>query len=180
MKKRYVIAFLFVAIHSVVHAQAHVPVDSISKVSFQIKNFGSTVEGSFKGLKGTIYFDASTLASAVFDVSIEASSIDSGIGMRDNHLRKRNYLDAANFPTIRFVSTNVVAAENTNEAIITGRLTIKKTTKEVSFAFGYSEDNGVLRFTGEFQINRREFDVGGSSISLANELRVVLDVRAIP
>lgn len=174
---KYFFAFLLLTLHSFVNAQIYFPVDATSKVSFRIKNFGSTVDGSFKGLKGTINFDASTLSNAKFDVTIEATTTDTGIGMRDNHLRKPDYFGVANFPTIRFVSTKVVASDKTNEAIITGRLTIKKTTKEVSFPFRYSERNGTLQFTGEFQINRRDFDVGGSSFSLADELTVRLDVK---
>ena len=177
---RYLIAFVFIALHSVVHAQAYLPVDTLSKVNFQIKNFGATVEGSFNGLKGSINFDASSLSDAKFDVTIEATTVNTGIGMRDNHLRKRNYFDVANFPVVRFVSTEVVAAGQANEAFVTGLLTIKNNSKEVSFTFRYGDNDGVLRCTGEFQINRRDFDVGGSSISLADDLKVMLDVKASP
>lgn len=172
------IAFVFIALHSVVHAQIYVPVDSLSMVTFKIKNFGSTVQGSLNGLKGSIDFVTSTLSESKFDVTIEASTINTGIGMRDNHLRKSNYFDVANFPVIRFVSTEVVPADQTNKATITGRLTIKKITKEVSFAFRYTDEDGVLRCTGEFQINRRDFDIGGKSISLEDDLNVMLDVKA--
>ena len=174
---RYILALVFIGLYSVAHAQVYIPANETSKISFEIKNFGSTVNGSFKGLNGTINFDASTLSNAKFDVTINAATIDTGIGMRDNHLRKPDYFGVTDFPTIRFVSTKVVASGKTSEAIITGKLTIKKITKEISFPFRYSEANGMLQFTGEFQINRRDFNVGGSSISLADELKVMIDVK---
>lgn len=173
---RYIIAIFFIVLYSIVQAQVYVPVDAKSKVSFKIKNFGSTVDGSFKGLKGTINFDASTLSNAIFDVTINAATIDTGIGMRDNHLRKPDYFGVTNFPTIRFISSTVVKSGKPNEAVVSGNLTIKNTTKEISFPFRYGETNGVLHFTGEFKINRRDFNVGGSSISLSDEVIVLLDV----
>ncbi len=175
---RYILTFVFLGLYLVARAQLIVPVDERSKVSFKIKNFGSSVDGSFKGLKGIINFDVSAPSDAKFDVTIEAITIDTGIGMRDSHLRKPDYFGATNFPTIRFVSTKVVASDKPKEAIITGKLTIKKTTREVTFPFRYSEDKGILQFTGEFKINRRDFEVGGTSISLADELTVLLDVKA--
>ena len=177
-RMRNILTFIFIGLYFVARAQVYVPVDATSKVNFKIKNFGSSVDGSFKGLKGIINFDASALSDAKFDVTIEATAIDTGIGMRDNHLSKPDYFGATNFPTIRFVSTKVIASDKPKEAIITGNLTIKKTTKEVNFPFRYSQDKGVLQFTGEFKINRRDFDVGGRSISLADELTVLLDVKA--
>ena len=174
---RYFLNLIFIGFYSFTTAQGYLPVDEASKVSFKIKNFGSSVDGNFKGLKGTIDFNPSDVINARFDVTLSTATIDTGIGMRDNHLRKPDYFGVADFPLIRFVSTKVVASGKTSEAIITGKLTIKKITKEISFPFRYSEANGMLQFTGEFQINRRDFNVGGSSISLADELKVMIDVK---
>jgi len=173
---RFIIALCLIVLYSIVQAQVYVPVDATSKVNFKIKNFGSTVDGSFTGLKGTINFDASNLSNARFDVTINAATIDTGIGMRDNHLRKPDYFGVADFPTIRFVSSKVEKSGKANENLITGKLTIKNTTKEISFPFQHGEANDVLKFTGGFKINRRDFNVGGSSISLSDELIVLLDV----
>ncbi len=174
---RYFLNLIFIGFYSFTTAQGYLPVDEASKVSFKIKNFGSSVDGNFKGLKGTIDFNPSDVINARFDVTLSTATIDTGIGMRDNHLCKPDYFGVADFPLIRFVSTKVVASGKTSEAIITGKLTIKKITKEISFPFRYSEANGMLQFTGEFQINRRDFNVGGSSISLADELKVMIDVK---
>jgi polyisoprenoid-binding protein YceI len=175
---RFIYTIFLLVSYSFAQAQVYAPLDGKSKVSFTIKNFGSTVDGTFKGLKGSINFDAANLATAQFDVSINAATIDTGIGMRDNHLRKADYFGVNDFPAIRFVSTKVEKSTKVNEAIITGKLTIKKTTKEITFPFRYSDTNGVLQFDGEFKINRRDFSVGGNSFSLSDELIVLLDVKA--
>lgn len=175
---RLIYIFIFALIHSSAFAQTFIPDDASSKVSFKIKNFGSTVNGSFNGLKGTILFDASKLSDAKFDVTVNTATIDTGIGMRDNHLRKPDYFGATDFPLIHFVTTKVMASAKPNEAIITGKLTIKKTTKEISFPFSYSVSNGGLQFKGEFKIDRTDFGIGGNSFSLSDEVTVSLDVKA--
>lgn len=172
------LTLLLFVLCSSVNAQVYAPVDVKSKVSFKIKNFGATVDGTFEGLKGTISFDAERVTHALFDVSIDAATIDTGIGMRDNHLRKSDYFNVTDFPVIRFVSGKVVQSAKAGEGIVTGKLTIKKTTKDISFPFRYSETGGVLKLAGTFTINRRDYSVGGNSISLADELTVLLDVTA--
>jgi polyisoprenoid-binding protein YceI len=175
---RLIFTLYFIILYSFSNAQVYAPVDATSKVSFKIKNFGSAVDGTFGGLKGAINFDAANLTDAIFDVTISTATINTGIGMRDNHLRKSDYFGVADFPAIRFVSSKVEKSVKSKEAIVTGKLTIKKTTKEISFPFRYEEANGVLQFTGEFKINRRDFGVGGNSLSLSDDLTVTLDVRA--
>ncbi len=152
--------------------QTLLPDGKNSTIIFKIKNFGNTVEGSFTGLQGSIRFDPNNPSKAYFDVSIDANSVDTGIGMRDNHLRKKDYLDVKSYPRIRFVSSKVSTSE------ITGILTIKNSSREVSFPFTNRIVNGNLVFKGQFQINRRDFDVGGSSISMSDNLTVVLTVTA--
>ena len=67
------------------------PVDEGSAVKFRIKNFGGTVIGSFKGLNGTIHFNPSDLSSAAFDVTVDVNTINTGIDMRNNDLKKEKY-----------------------------------------------------------------------------------------
>ncbi|NOT74894.1 MAG: YceI family protein [Cyclobacteriaceae bacterium] len=173
----FILVFILLGLYSDTSAQTYLPIDATSEVSFKIKNFGSTVDGTFKGLNGTIDFDPANLSNAKFDVAVNATTIDTGIRMRDNHLRKADYFGVADFSTIRFVSTGVVVSRNPNELILTGKLTIKKTTKEITFPFGYSASNVGLQFKGQFKINRRDFGVGGNSFNLSDEVTVMLDVK---
>jgi polyisoprenoid-binding protein YceI len=168
-------AILLVVVSSV-PAQTYTPIDAESTVYFRIKNFGSTVDGRFTGLKGIIRFDINAISATVFDVTVDAATIDTGIEMRDNHLVKVQYFDVAKFSMIRFISTKVVATSNPNEAVVTGNLSIKNITKEISFPFNFKMKHGTPHFIGEFNINRRDFGVGGSSLTLSDELKVILNV----
>jgi polyisoprenoid-binding protein YceI len=159
-------------------SQTWIPADDKSAVTFKIKNFGTTVDGSFKGLAGTIEFDEKTPTAARFDVTLNATSIDTGIKMRDNHLRKEDYFHVSQYPTIRFSSSQVTITK-AGTGTVTGNLTIKKTTREISFPFTYTLGANTIQFSGEFEIDRRDYEVGGNSMTMADKLSVKLNVVAI-
>lgn len=156
----------------------YTPVDENSKVHFVIKNFGIKTGGDFTGLKGTIKFDPVNFASSGFNVTIDASTIDTDNSSRDGHLRKSEFFDVAKYKTISFKSTKVVKSSVAGRFYVYGELTIKGVTKPVEFGFGATPKDGGYIFDGEFGINRRDFGVGGSSVSMSDNLRVSLSVFA--
>jgi len=162
---------------SYVHAQTLTPVDESSSVKFVIKNFGFNVTGSIKGLKGTINFDPNNLASSSFDVTVDVQTINTGIDMRDDHLRSDDYFDVKTYPQIHFVSTRVTNSNKPGTYFVFGKLTIKQTTKEVSFPFTVQPQPDGSLFKGEFKMNRRDFSIGGSG-AISNELSVKLEAVA--
>ena len=179
---RYVIGFVvaqlmvgFVYAQSPAHSYR--PVDDGSAVGFTIKNFGIKSEGSFKGLQGTIVFDPQHAAADSFDVSIDAASINTDNNMRDEHLRKEAYFDVEKHPRISFVASGVTALDTNGHYRVTGNLTIKGKTKEISFTFLATPVGDDYIFKGSFTIKRRDFDVGGTS-SLGNDVTISLTVLA--
>ena len=148
------------------------PVDANEAVTFTIKNFGINTNGELKGIRGTIKWDAANPAASVFNITVDANTINTGIDMRDNHLRKDEYLDVEKYPSISFVSTAVTANN------VKGDLTIKGVTKQISFPFTVNLSASGYVFEGSFSINRRDFGVGGGSVSLSNNVNVNLKVQA--
>lgn len=152
------------------------PVDEKSSVKFRIKNFGfNTVTGSLKGIQGSIRFSPDNLGSSAMDVTIEAKTVNTGINMRDNHLRKAEYFDVNKYPQIRFVSTKITLSSKTGTFFMFGKLTIKNVTRDISFPFTATPDSDGYMFEGEFKINRIDYGVGESS-SVSDNLTVVLKV----
>jgi polyisoprenoid-binding protein YceI len=148
-----------------------------STVTFKIKNFGFNTDGSFKGLQGVIVWDAQNPARDSFDVSIDAASVNTDNDTRDDHLKKDTYFDVEKFPRIRFVSSAVAVADKNGHYTMTGKLTIKGVTKEISFPFLAAAAGEDFIFKGSFTILRRDFGVGGTS-TLSNEVTVTLTVLA--
>lgn len=160
-------------------AQVYRPVEEQSTVKFKIKNFGfNNVTGSFKGIQGTIKFIPENLGASTFEVTVDAKTVNTGINLRDNHLRKEEYFDVKKYPAIRFVSVRITPSSKTGTLFMFGRLTIKNVTREVSFPFTALPQDGGYLFSGEVKINRIDFGVGESS-SVSDNLTVNLNVFAI-
>ena len=152
------------------------PVDAGSALKFTIGNFGFDVNGTFSGFQGKINFDQQNPVAASFDVTIDAATVNTDNQLRDSHLKGSDYFDVADYPRIRLVSGKITGSKNNYK--FTGTLTIKGKSKDISFPFtAVTAADGYL-FSGTFKINRKDFDVGGTS-TIANELQVSLNVHAL-
>ena len=177
--KNLLLAILLMCSTQLIFAQKNLtPSDEGSKVHFVIKNFGIRTGGDFTGLKGSIQFDLKNIAVWSFDVTVNSATIDTDNDTRDGHLKKSEYFDVAKYPTIRMQSTGIKASDKPGVYIFTGNLTIKGVTKPVQFPFKVNTSNGGYLFTGDLEINRRDFGVGGSSASMADKLKLSLSVFA--
>jgi len=159
-------------------AQTYMPSDKGSSVTFIIKNFGFSVNGSFKNLQGNIKFDPNNPAAAVFMVTVDAATINTDNGSRDGHLRKEEYFDVAKYPKISFLSEKVEKTDKADLFIVKGKFIIKGISKPVSIPFSASARNGGYLFNGKVVLNRRDFKVGGNSMVLSDNLTLTLNVFA--
>ncbi len=179
MKKISTLFIAFIICSVTITAQAVLtPVGASSKVHFVIKNFGIKTGGDFSGLKGTIKFNPASLAASVFDITVDAGTIDTDNESRDGHLRKAEYFDVDTYKTIHFKSTGVALSSVAGRFFMSSNVTIKGVTKPVKFGFSATPKDGGYVFNGEFSINRRDFGVGGSSVSMSDDLTVSLSVFA--
>lgn len=159
---------------SIAKAQ-YTPVDKGSTLTFKIGNFGFDVNGSFTGFKGSISFDPKNITASSFDVTIDASTVNTDNNLRDEHLRDASYFDVKNHPVIHFVSSKVTSSGNSFVAY--GKLTIKGKSKGISIPFTATLGSDEYVYKGSFKINRKDFGVGGTS-TISNELEVSLNVVA--
>lgn len=177
MKKAiFLVVVLFLAKFSA-PAQALIPSDAESKISFVIKNMGMNVEGTLKGLKGNMTFDPKNLGGSSFDITVDVNTINTGIDKRDKHLRTGDFFHEEKFPVIRLKSLKIVSKGGTNYAT-TAQLTIKNVSKNIGITFSAVPSTAGYAFTGNFTINRKDFGVGGSSMTMGDEVNVTLSVAA--
>jgi len=173
--KHIIVALLCVSVSTLLFAQDYKPTDAGSTIEFVIKNFGINTKGSFTGLDGKIHFDPKDNSNSVFDVSIDAASINTDNNMRDGHLKKESYFDVEKYPRIRMVSTSITV--DNGRYTFNGKLTIRDKTKDISFPFMATPMGDDYIFKGSFTINRRDFEVGGGS-TISNNCTVNLTVLA--
>ncbi|MEO7312081.1 MAG: YceI family protein [Chitinophagaceae bacterium] len=170
------LAVFAVACSNIAYAQL-IPDDAASKVHFTIKNFGLNTGGDFTGLKGSISYNKASIAATVFDVTVDASTVNTDNKSRDGHLRKEEYFDVAKYPELHFKSTKVIAGLGGFNTV-QGMITIKGVSKAVSFPFKVIQQNGGYLFQGLLELNRRDFGVGGNSAVLSDNLKITLSVFA--
>jgi polyisoprenoid-binding protein YceI len=175
--KKIILAIFVSMIGGLAGAQELIPADNGSTIKFRVKNFGLGVTGTFTGLQGSIVFNTANLPASSFQVSVDANSIETGIDLRNNHLRKEAYFDVKNHPRISFVSTGVSSTAQSGILHLAGKLTIRGITKDIGFPFTAAVIEQGYLFTGSFTINRHDFNVGGNN-TIADSVRITLQVAA--
>ena len=112
---------------------------SHSRVGFRVPHLMvSNVTGRFKEVeRSKIVIDDQNLANSKIEIDIKAASVDTDDAKRDEHLRGPEFLDAGQFPQLKFVSTKVAKAGKGYK--VTGKLTIRGVTKEVALTATLSQ-----------------------------------------
>jgi polyisoprenoid-binding protein YceI len=157
-------------------AQQHHWVATNSDIRFFIKNAGLTVEGSFGQLTGTfVTSGASHLPVLVIGLA-QVKSIQTGIGLRDLHLQGKEYFDAVNFPEIRMQLLGIQGK------LAKFSVSIRGISKVYEMPFLWQQFGNKGQFVAEFKLNRRDFNVGGKSLFLSDEVlvKIKLDLRSVP
>src|SRR5579864_6954616 len=90
----------------------------------------SNVKGEFSKVTGTIEFDETNPSGTSINVSIDVNSINTREPQRDADLKSANFFDAAKFPTITFVSKEVVKSGDDSFEVV-GDLTIHGVTQTI-------------------------------------------------
>src|SRR5437764_13131254 len=76
---------------------------SHTSVAFTVRHMGiSNVHGHFTKVTGSAVIDDSDPTKDTVNATIDATSIDTGVAMRDNDLKSANYFDVAQFPTLTY------------------------------------------------------------------------------
>jgi polyisoprenoid-binding protein YceI len=135
-------------------------------------------DGHFSRFSGEVIVDPDTLTTARISLSVDTGSLDTGIGMRDRHLRSSDFFDVERFPTIVFQSVRVEAAGR--RATVVGRLSLHGVTREIAVPVDVQVSNAALVASGEFIVNRGDYGMNYNSIlnPIGNEVRVAFTFRA--
>lgn len=149
-----------------------------SDVGFKATSRLMDADGTFSRLTGEVTLDPEDPATAMITLTIESASIDTGIGMRDKHLRSADFLDVARFPTIAFESQRVEVVGR--RATVAGQLTLHGVTREIVVPVDVRFFDNALVATGEFQLNRRDYGINYSSFlnPIGNAVHVTFTFRA--
>ena len=114
-----------------VQAGAYAVESRHTRVQFAVSHLGiSDWYGDFTGASGSLKLDPANPASMQVDVSLPVASVTTTNAVLDGELKSAAWFDAAQYPTIRFVSTKVERT-GPDKAAITGDLTFHGVTRPV-------------------------------------------------
>jgi polyisoprenoid-binding protein YceI len=130
------------------------------------------------------------MAQSSVDATIDTTTVDTANAMRDKDLKGPNFLDVAKFPTMHFVSTQLVQTDGQWQ--MTGNLTLHGVTKPVTLELETTGKEqldpwGKTRrgFTATTTINRRDFGVvwsgtlkSGDAV-VDNQVHITLEIELI-
>lgn len=145
------------------------------QVTFQIVNAGVEVTGTLKVDRLEIKFDPEALPhSSVFAVA-DPATLQTGIGIRDKHLKRRDYFDVEKYPEIRLAS-NGFRRDGKNKFSGEFELTIKDVTRTIVIPFTVRREKQGTRYQGSFDINRLDFGLGEKSMILDEKVNITIQV----
>jgi polyisoprenoid-binding protein YceI len=158
-----------------------------SGVGFSILHMGlSTVRGHFANIKGTIVYDPAHVSNSSVNVTIDATTVDTGGAQRDGHLKTADFFDVATFPTATFVSTSVTKQGTHLE--VAGNLTLHGVTKPVVLdveaphqAESPMDHKTHSGYAATTTIHRSDFGIGAKFAPpiLGDDVPLTIDLEAI-
>ncbi len=152
-----------------------------SEIRFSYTQMGVTMRGGFSRFTGELRFNPEQLEQAYVMIEVDLASIDTGIREADTEVTQPVWLHTEAFPTARFESSAVEALDEQNYTV-SGHLTIKGTTQDISVPASFAAENGVGGFSGAFRINRADFAIGegmwASFDMVANAVEVQFQITA--
>lgn len=189
MKKLILIVTAFITFSFAVINQGTWNLDTAhSRLGFTAVHMGiSDANGAFDKVTCTVTTaNDKDFNNATFDLVADASSINTGLEARDNHLKSEDFFAVSQFPNLQFKSTSCTKVKG-KKYLIKGNLSMHGVTKEVSLTATHNGnaknraglDVAGLKITGKF--NRLDFGVGKDMpvAVVSDEINLTADLEVI-
>ena len=130
-----------------------------SSLEFIVYQSTGKTRGSVRSWDGEFSLDADDPAHGVAQVVIDVASIDTGIGLRDEHLQEERFFHVERYPEIRFEAQSFIL-KKPGTIVVKGALTVKGKRSQVSIPLdvtpGSRGSGGQWRVKGWTQLNMKE------------------------
>ena len=138
----------------------------------------------FNKTTGKIAWDRAAKTGEV-DITIDATSVDTGYALFNQHIQGEDFFDTAKYPSITFKST-AVKFDGDKPTSIEGNLTIKGVTRPVTLtvtAFHTAQHpmlkKDAVGANATTKIKRSEFNMGKNVPYVSDEVTLGISVEAI-
>ncbi len=171
-------------------AQASSPIYTIEPthtfVNFEVSHFGTSFNrGRWDKKEGTVQFDRAARTGRV-ELTIDMNSINSGVPQFDGHLKSKDFFNAAEHPTAKFVGDKFVF-NGDKVAAVEGTLTMLGKSNPVTLKANQFNcyTNPIFKREvcgGDFEatIQRSQWGITyGLPVVAPDNVRLVIQVEAI-
>ena len=162
--------------------RAQVPVYEVTPVESSIK-FGVEssvpIKGIFDKWSASLKFSSTDVRSGILDIEIQADSVNTGSGMKNNKLKSKDFFNVKDSPIITFKSTKVVQT-GPDTFDLEGDFTIRGVTKTEKLTL---TDNGKGSTSGSIDgtmaFDRKDYGMNSNIpfIKVANRVEVNVSLR---
>jgi len=163
-------------------SSAQVPTFAISQedssVTFSVKA-SVPISGKFDKWTATLTFASTDVTTGILDIKVQATSVNTGSGMKDGKLKSKDFFNAEQDPLITFHSNKVVQTGPTTFDI-PGTFTIRGVSKPETLTLTVSgEGKGVGSIKGTMAFDRKEYGMnsGIPFIKIADRVEVDVDLH---
>ena len=162
--------------------RAQVPVYEVTPVESTIKfdvESSVPIKGSFEKWNASLKFLSTDVRSDVLDIEIQAASVDTGNGMKNNKLKSKDFFNVQDSPTITFKSTKVVQT-GPNTFDVEGDFSIRGVTKTEKLPVtdnGKGTTSGSI--AGTMAFDRKDYGMNSNIpfIKIANRVEVNVSLK---
>ena len=166
-----------------VASMAQVPVFAItpppdSTISFAIKA-SVPLSGTFDKWSATFKFASTDASTGVLDIKIQAATVNTGSGMKNDKIKGKDFFDIANNPLITFHSDKVIQTGPTTFSM-PGTFTIRGVSKPETLTFtveGMGKGSGAIQGTMAFDRKDYGMNSGIPFIKIADRVEVTIDLK---
>lgn len=138
----------------------------------------------FTKTTGSVTWDRAAKTGAV-DITIDATSVDTGYALFNQHIQGEDFFDTAKYPTITFKST-AVKFDGDKPVAIDGNLTIKGITKPVTLTVTSFHNaahpmlkKDAIGANAVAKVKRSEFNMAKNVPYVSDEVTLAISVEAI-
>jgi polyisoprenoid-binding protein YceI len=162
--------------------RAQVPSYEVTPVESTIKfgvNSSVPIKGTFDKWNASMTFSSTDVKSGVLEIKIQAESVNTGSGLKNDKLKSKDFFDVKESPLITFRSTKVVQT-GPNTFDLEGEFTIRgvtKTEKLTLTASGKGSPSGSI--DGTMAFDRKDYGMNKSIpfIKIANRVEVNVSLK---
>jgi polyisoprenoid-binding protein YceI len=162
-------------------ARAQVPIFAITPVQSTIKfnvKASVAIAGNFDKWDATLSFGSTDVTSGVLDIKIQAATVNTGSGMKDDKLKGKDFFDVRQNPLITFKSTKIEQTGPTTFEV-PGTFTIRGVSKPETLKLTVSgKGTGSGAIKGTMAFDRKDFGMnsGIPFIKIADRVEVDIDL----